>query len=103
MRALYCCIWEFQVPPEREAAFRRAYGPDGAWVALFRRAPGYLDTQLLADIAAPGRYLTIDRWESAAAYRAFRHDFAEAYAAMDSACAELTRREALIGEFAAVG
>ena len=56
----------------REAAeFERAYGPDGDWAQFFAGAPGYVGTELLRDVELPGRYLVIDRWESADAYNAF--------------------------------
>ena len=56
----------------RDAAeFERVYGPDGEWADFFRRGDGYLGTELLRDVEAPGRYLVIDRWESRDAYQAF--------------------------------
>jgi heme-degrading monooxygenase HmoA len=32
---------------------------------------GYIGTELLRDVETPGRYLVIDRWESAEAYNEF--------------------------------
>ena len=92
-------IWAFEVKSGREADFERAYGPDGDWVTLFRRAPGYLHTELLRDTENPRRYLTIDHWESAAAQRVFRKQFAAEFAAIDRACEQLTESETLIGHF----
>lgn len=94
-------LWEFTVPAAQEAAFREAYGPGGDWAALFRRAPGYLGTLLLADEASPNRYVTLDRWIDAASYRAFRDRFADEYAALDAACEALTGVEREIGSFTA--
>jgi heme-degrading monooxygenase HmoA len=51
--------------------FERVYGPDGEWAQFFRRGRGYIGTELLRDLENPGRYLVIDRWESAEAYNAF--------------------------------
>jgi heme-degrading monooxygenase HmoA len=51
--------------------FERIYGPEGEWAVFFRRGDGYVGTELLRDVEAPGRYVLIDRWESAAAYQAF--------------------------------
>jgi len=31
-------VWEYIVPPNNSEAFQRAYGPDGDWAQLFRRA-----------------------------------------------------------------
>ena len=56
----------------REAAeFERVYRTEGEWAAFFRQGRGYIGTELLRDVETPGRYLVIDRWESAEAYNAF--------------------------------
>jgi len=55
--------------------FERVYGPDGEWAAFFRRGRGYVGTELLRDVEVPGRYVVVDRWESAGAY----NDFAAAH------------------------
>jgi quinol monooxygenase YgiN len=95
----YVFMWEFEVRPEHEAAFREAYGPDGAWVALFRQAPGFVSTDLYRDRDRPLRFLTVDTWESEAAHDAFRRRFGDAYAQLDAAGARLTRRETPLGRF----
>jgi ribosomal protein S18 acetylase RimI-like enzyme/heme-degrading monooxygenase HmoA len=94
----YTYLWEFDVESTRQAEFEREYGPNGAWVALFRQAPGYVETLLVRDARKPGRYLTIDRWESAEAYHGFRAAFAGEYASIDGRCARLTLHEASLGE-----
>ena len=64
----------------RDAAeFERVYGPDGEWAEFFRQGRGYIGTELLRDIEAPGRYLVVDRWESADAYNAFVAERREEY------------------------
>jgi heme-degrading monooxygenase HmoA len=95
----YVYIWEFLVRPGREAEFELHYGPAGSWVQLFRTASGYLDTVLLRDLANPCRYLTIDRWESEAAYRAFREARATDFVALDSRCEALIVSEREIGQW----
>jgi len=92
-------VWEFVVAPDRREAFLGAYGREGRWAALFRRADGYQDTLLSEDRALPGRFLTLDVWSTAGAYRAFRERFASEYAALDAACEGLAERETPIGEF----
>jgi heme-degrading monooxygenase HmoA len=101
MRTRDACtyIWEFHVRPDKQTLFERLYGADGAWVALFRRAPGYLGTLLLKDRANAQRYLTIDRWVSEEAYRLFRERFAEQYRALDDECRELTLEERSLGVY----
>jgi heme-degrading monooxygenase HmoA len=68
-------------------------------VQLFRRADGYLDTRLLRDRATPGRYVTMDRWEDEAAYRAFRVRLAAEHDAIDRECEALTIEERALGEY----
>jgi heme-degrading monooxygenase HmoA len=95
----YCYIWEFHVHLERQAEFERCYGPEGAWVALFRQAPGYVETLLLQDRSQNLRYVTIDRWESRETYRDFRSQFSRQYEELDQLCQGLTTHEAPLGEF----
>ena len=97
--ARYTYAWEFIVKPEHVAEFRRQYGPDGSWVALFRQAPGYLDTLLLRDRARPERFVTIDRWQSADAHDSFRSAFSREYAELDARCAHFTAQELSLGAF----
>ena len=54
---------------------------------------------LLRDRADELRFVTIDRWRSAADYDAFRERFADDYAALDALCEELTVAETLLGRF----
>ena len=61
------------------AGFERAYGPDGDWTQFFAGASGYIGTELLRDVETPGRYLVIDRWDSADAYNAFASAHREEY------------------------
>ena len=99
MAALYVYIWEFVVSAEHASAFERAYGPSGDWVQLFRRAPGYLRTELHRDRLQPQRFITIDYWESKEAWEGFRARFAEEFEALDDGCAAWTTSEIEIGRF----
>ena len=62
-------VFSYDVTDEPE--FERIYGPEGDWAHFFRAGAGYIGTELLKDVEIPGRYLVIDRWESADAYNAF--------------------------------
>jgi len=97
--ARYTYLWEFHVDSERCEEFETVYGPNGLWVALFRRARGYLETRLLRDPANARRYVTIDRWENEAAYRSFRARFAAEYGELDQRCRNLTTQEMSLGHF----
>ena len=96
---MFIAVWEFQVQEASRVAFESLYGSGGAWVALFRSDPAYLGSELLVSREHPGRYLTIDRWQSAAAYHAFRQPRAQAYAALDAQGDALTAGERRLGEF----
>ena len=96
-------IWEFRVKAGREAEFERRYGPEGDWAQLFRRSRAYRGTELLRDTAEPGRYLTLDRWQSAEAFEEFKRSNAEDYAALDRECEALTESELCLGWFEAKG
>jgi len=60
-------------------AFEQAYGADGEWAQFFRGGAGYVGTELLRDVETPGRYLVIDRWESAEAYNVFAAEHRDDY------------------------
>jgi heme-degrading monooxygenase HmoA len=97
----YVYVWEFIVAPAHAAAFEQAYGPGGEWVELFRRAPGYLRTELLRDLSRPDRYLTIDAWESRRHWQEFRDRFAAEFEALDARCGGWTVSETELGRFEA--
>ena len=80
-------------------AFEAAYGPGGAWAKLFGLSPDYAGTELLRDTYVPGNYLTIDRWTSEEAFRAFRKEHDSAYETLDRASDDLTGRETRIGAY----
>ncbi|HEY3515651.1 MAG TPA: antibiotic biosynthesis monooxygenase [Gammaproteobacteria bacterium] len=99
MTRAYTYIWAFEVHPEHVVAFRWHYGAGGAWTQLFRRARGYLGTQLLEDQTDSVRFVTIDTWSSVEDYEAFRTAYASEYAELDRLCEGFTVRETLIGHF----
>ncbi len=85
--------WEFLPAPDFVAEFLAAYGPDGSWGDLFRRAEGYLGTELTPIAQKPGWFRALDRWQSPAAYAAFRRDFAAEYRRLDVECEQFTAEE----------
>lgn len=95
----YTYIWEFQVSPDSQAEFELRYGHDGDWVQLFQQASGFIETLLLKDRSNPGRYITIDRWQSEEDYTSFHREFAAQYAQLDSTCERLTLHEKMLGAF----
>jgi heme-degrading monooxygenase HmoA len=95
----YIYLWAYEVSPEAVDDFCELYGPEGPWVALFRKAPGYLDTQLLEDRSQTGRFVTIDRWESEEAFSNFRAKFGDEFDRLDQLGERLTVRETPLGGF----
>ncbi|MDR3774406.1 MAG: antibiotic biosynthesis monooxygenase [Terracidiphilus sp.] len=96
---MFVVVWQFEIAEEKVAAFEAAYGPEGAWAQLFRTSPDYLGTELLRDAYIPGSYLTVDRWASEEAFRAFRRENDKGYEAIDRSCDALTSRETRIGAY----
>jgi heme-degrading monooxygenase HmoA len=96
---MFVVVWQFEIAEEKVAAFETAYGPEGAWARLFRNSAEYQGTELLKDAYVPGGYLTIDRWQSEAAFRAFRRDHDADYEKLDRECDALTAKEARVGAY----
>jgi heme-degrading monooxygenase HmoA len=96
---MFVFVWQFEIAEDKIAGFEAAYGPDGSWATLFRTSPNYLGTELLRDAYIPGAYLTIDRWQSEADFRAFRKLNDQAYEVLDRECDSLTSRETRIGAY----
>lgn len=96
---MYVVVWEFEAQPHQQREFEHAYGPIGAWATLFRQGEGFMELELLRDMETPGRYLTVDRWESQAHFERFHASHAAEYRAIDQACTTLTKRETRLGAF----
>jgi heme-degrading monooxygenase HmoA len=99
MSGSYLAVWVFHVNAEALGEFELIYGTSGSWVALFRKSPEYLGTELVRDLDHPGRYLTIDRWTSREALLRFKQEHATEYAAFDENCDRLTIAEKFFGGF----
>jgi heme-degrading monooxygenase HmoA len=95
----YTYVWEFTVRPDAREEFRARYGPSGPWITLFRLAQGYRETLLLQDREDSDRFLTVDRWESEAAFDSFRTQYRATFDALDTECEHLTLSERQVGEF----
>jgi heme-degrading monooxygenase HmoA len=96
---LFSLVWEFVVHSDKIDEFENSYGPGGSWVSLFRKSPGFLGSWLLRDSENSRRFLTIDRWKTAAHHAGMHREFATEYAALDRDCAALTEIERCIGAF----
>ncbi len=96
---MYVYVWEYLLDPERSDAFERLYGPEGAWVELFRRSPRYLGTDFYQDRDNPERFITIDRWRSEGDWQAWRETVGAKFEALDRQGDELTVSERAVGRF----
>lgn len=96
---MFVVVWQFEIAEEKISAFEAAYGPEGDWAQLFRTSLDYLGTELLRDAYVSGSYLTIDRWASEEAFRAFRKDHDGEYETLDRVCDALTSHETRIGAY----
>ena len=96
---MFCYIWEFGVNTSRIDAFESAYGPNGLWSQLFRKAPDYIRTELLKDRLEANHYLTIDYWVDRKAYERFSREFRAEFESLDKACEDYMESERHIGEF----
>jgi len=95
----YLVVWEFHVKPGAQLRFEKFYGIAGEWCRLFKRSSDYGGSELLGDLAQPGRYLTFDRWTSREAFHRFKQAHGAEYDAMDKQCEALTDHESMLGEF----
>ena len=93
-------VFSYEVPDAAE--FERVYGPDGDWAEFFGGGRGYIGTELLRDVEHPGRYLVIDRWESAQAYDAFVVANRDEYMRRVDETAFLYQQELRFGTFESV-
>jgi hypothetical protein len=91
-------VWQYDVRPGAEAEFEEVYGADGSWARLFVAADEYLGTELFRSLDVPGRYLSVDRFLDAAAWRRFLAEHGSAYQQLDERCAHLTLAEQELAE-----
>ena len=95
----FLVLWKFEVHPDHVADFEAAYGPEGDWARLFAAHEGFLAVELVRDRSHSRQYLTIDRWRSAAAYRAMHASVSDEYGRLDRICESFTCSEEKLGEF----
>lgn len=96
---LFSSIWKYTVRHESLEDFKRIYAPDGDWVELFRRCPGYIRTELRQDLEHPHRFISIDYWRSKEDFNAMFDLVKQDYQALDKTCDRMTHSEIHIGYF----
>ena len=95
----YVIVWEFQIKPGAEAEFVEKYGSIGVWARFFRSSEGYIRTELVRDVAAHQRFLTLDYWRSEEAFNDFRKQNLAEYERLDKELEGLTQQETRLGAF----
>lgn len=100
---MFVIVWEFRVKHNRLAEFKETYAPNGAWALLFRKADGFIETELLRDRDDRTRFVTIDKWASRDAYDVFRAKYGEEYLAIDARTEAFTDVEERVGVFETIG
>jgi heme-degrading monooxygenase HmoA len=99
---MFVALWEYEVKPGCEKRFEKAYGPDGDWAKLFQSDSHYREMRLVRDAFHSGVYLTMDFWESRAAYEKFMAEHRREYEALDARGEKMTAKERRIGLFEVV-
>ena len=92
-------VWEYMARPERLEEFEGLYRPDGEWVELFKKSPGFVSTTLMRDTRDPNRFVIADRWMTEESYEAFKREFAGDFEKLTTRGERLHRAEHLIGHF----
>jgi len=95
----YVIVWEFRVRRDRVTEFEEKYGPEGAWARFFRGSAGYIRTELVRDVAADLRFLTLDYWQAEEEFNRFHEQNLAGYERLDKEFAGLTEKETRLGAF----
>ena len=95
---MFVTVWKFVPRPEHLARFEAAYGPEGEWARLFRRAEGYLGTTVLRSEDGSS-FLLGDKWSTRTHFENFKRDASDEYVLLDIACEQLTLEETHLGYF----
>jgi heme-degrading monooxygenase HmoA len=96
---VFVYIWEYIVKEEYLTEFNSAYGPYGDWVKLFKKADGYIATDLHQDTSNLKRFVTIDFWKTKNDKDNFLNQFYKEYKLLDEKCEKFTTSEKLLGNY----
>ena len=95
-------VRELVVKEHARGQFELAYGPGGAWSNLMARCPGFHGTTVLRDAVNPGRYLTIDIWDTLADRDRMLEERVAEHASLDATIAGWTESSTEVGVFRAL-
>lgn len=96
---MFIIIWQYQIKEGNKKEFEAIYSENGVWAKLFKKAKGYVGTELLQDETNRQVYLTIDRWESKEEFETFQSQWQTEYKLLDAQCEGFTEKEFLLGRW----
>jgi hypothetical protein len=85
----------------RQSDLEVVFGPDGIWVELLRRVPGYIGTQIECESPVERRYRVQDFWTWYRYFELFRERFAAEYEKFERLVTTdgLVEREQFVGAY----
>src|SRR5947209_6770117 len=90
-------VWRYEVDDESRAAFEAAFGPTGAWAALFARGEGFRGQELFR--CEDGSYLALIAWRSREDFDALQRDHAQDFTSLYAETEALRRCAHRMGEY----
>jgi len=96
---MYVVIWQYKIKSDFRSRFVDLYGPEGEWIAWFKKSPDYLGTDLLQLNDTGDIYITIDRWKSKKLYEEFYNSDRASFGQIDRKGETFTSEEKLIGAY----
>ena len=96
---MFVLIWTYRVKPEHLAEFKAAYGAGGEWARAFASGEGFIRTDLYQNPDNAHLFITLDHWQSKAAFEAFQREHAERYREIDARCDAWTDEESFDGAY----
>ena len=98
-KKVFVYIWEYIVKDQCLTEFEKTYGPEGDWVQLFKKAKGYIATDLHRDVSNANRFVTVDSWNTKEDRDNFRKEYSKEFELLDEYCERFTEQEKPIGDF----
>lgn len=99
---MFAAVWKYKVKPGKVIEFEQLYNQEGEWAQWFRLSRDYISTELMKSPDAENEYLTIDRWQSKAAYDRHYTEGRSRYEEIDLKGDGFTTEEELIGYYESV-
>ena len=92
-------VCEFVIKEEARGQFELAYGPGGLWSKLYAQRAGFRGTTLMRDMKNPGRYLTVDLWDTEAQRDQTLSECKTEYSYLEATLADWSESKTEVGIF----